>query len=776
MLKHFQKLRAPLNAICTMAQMRQRFLEAGWAADRVDIKTLWEVWGDHEFVPPSLKCELDRVEPFDEWEEFALFGAHYFLLVARSRPQRSNAPRHTSPTRRKLSTGPAVTTLYQSTLQDEKSVGRRFGAAFEIPPATAKDPYTVVHCGGHGVRERLNTCDAYTNGSLSTQNAGNVIPVALVCHTVTSFGTPETPLALLCGGRGSPDKPSAACWLLAEGRWTRQADMPRPRYRHCAVAATFQVPGHPTSTNGVLVYGGRSDKGEVLGDFIWWDMVNGWQTIDIHTEKLLDARFSAAMVTSRREGDSGILAGGMSLEGDIFDGHWAWQLVAAGDGRPQLKLARQDGLRGRFGAALVQLGSDYLLIGGVAAGRLLTHDEEIINLYTQNPVSIVREYRPLLVGLAAVSVPSKDPRRDELLIVGGGATCFSFGTFINHSLVLRSQTGAPSWQMQDLSKAANNAVSIDVSLRTSQHTTARQTRVERMTIDTAAQFEGLVKSRRPIVIEGTDIGPCVHLWDTEYLRSRVGADRQVTVHECPTPHMSFSDRNFKYTKTSFSDFLSKAAAGEHTYLRALSASNPADQPADLAIDYPEIATDFQLPAPFAYAQRNQHSSPLRISGAVSMWLHYDVMANILVQIRGTKRLLVFPPSDVTKLGFLPGASSSALNPFTTRPEDHAGLVASHAHEVELGPGDILFLPPMWLHAAQPTEGLSVAVNVFFRDEEMIAGYAAGRDVYGNRDLAAYERGRRDAQRIVAAFEGIPEDVKRFYLERIAGELLGGVGP
>lgn len=159
-----------------------------------------------------------------------------------------------------------------------------------------------------------------------------------------------------------------------------------------------------------------------------------------------------------------------------------------------------------------------------------------------------------------------------------------------------------------------------------------------------------------------------------------------------------------------------------------------------------------------------------------MWLHYDVMANILVQIRGTKRLLVFPPSDVTKLGFLPGASSSALNPFTTRPEDHAGLVASHAHEVELGPGDILFLPPMWLHAAQPTEGLSVAVNVFFRDEEMIAGYAAGRDVYGNRDLAAYERGRRDAQRIVAAFEGIPEDVKRFYLERIAGELLGGVGP
>jgi len=68
------------------------------------------------------------------------------------------------------------------------------------------------------------------------------------------------------------------------------------------------------------------------------------------------------------------------------------------------------------------------------------------------------------------------------------------------------------------------------------------------------------------------------------------------------------------------------------------------------------------------------------------------------------------------------------------------------------------------------EGLSVAVNVFFRDDSMEAGYAAGKDVYGNRDLAMYERGRRDVQRIGKSFEGLPPQVKSFYISRLAEEL------
>jgi len=145
------------------------------------------------------------------------------------------------------------------------------------------------------------------------------------------------------------------------------------------------------------------------------------------------------------------------------------------------------------------------------------------------------------------------------------------------------------------------------------------------------------------------------------------------------------------------------------------------------------------------------------------------MANVYCQITGSKRMILFPPTDVTRLAFPPGASSSSA--------DVLGLLSSpamaltHPHEATLSPGEVLFIPRLWPHAAAPSTRSSVAVNVFFRD--LRAGYSTGRDVYGNRDLAAYERGRQDIARVSSSFAGLPSDVRAFYVKRLAGELLEG---
>lgn len=89
----------------------------------------------------------------------------------------------------------------------------------------------------------------------------------------------------------------------------------------------------------------------------------------------------------------------------------------------------------------------------------------------------------------------------------------------------------------------------------------------------------------------------------------------------------------------------------------------------------------------------------------------------------------------------------------------------------VSPGDVLFLPPLWLHTATPTSDKSIAVNVFFKDLES-AFYAPGRDVYGNRDLGAYEKGRQDVARIVNSFKKLPTEAREFYLLRLANELRG----
>jgi tRNA wybutosine-synthesizing protein 4 len=142
------------------------------------------------------------------------------------------------------------------------------------------------------------------------------------------------------------------------------------------------------------------------------------------------------------------------------------------------------------------------------------------------------------------------------------------------------------------------------------------------------------------------------------------------------------------------------------------------------------------------------------------------MANVLCQIRGSKRLILFPPSDVQHFGFEPGASSSSVNVFD-KLEQYISAGA-HPYEVQLSPGDILFLPPLWLHTAMPNSGMSVAVNVFFRNLQ--TGYAVGKDVYGNRDLQAYEKGRQDIAKIVKSFDSLQADARAFYLLRLVREL------
>jgi hypothetical protein len=84
MLAHFKKLQASIYAIERYLPLQQhcsRFLDAGWTSLEI-ARNLWDLWSDDAFTPPSVRRKLDTIEPFDEWEEFALYGGHYFLLVA----------------------------------------------------------------------------------------------------------------------------------------------------------------------------------------------------------------------------------------------------------------------------------------------------------------------------------------------------------------------------------------------------------------------------------------------------------------------------------------------------------------------------------------------------------------------------------------------------------------------------------------------------------------------------------------------------------------------
>ncbi|OQO09589.1 hypothetical protein B0A48_04991 [Cryoendolithus antarcticus] len=797
MLRHFEKLHTPLHAIGTMDEMKQRFMNAGWLARKVDIKPLWDLWSDPDFLTADQRRALDKIEPFDEWEEFALFGSHYFLLVARktdedpSDVQSDLSSRPTAdPTHVKIPTSARLksddeddsstssedhVTLVTAIALSGPHFPRRFAAAF---PTDNRQSESAGLLAGLGTKERLSTADTYTPADEVLPLFGPPLSHGLMCHTITAFGDGTD--CLLVGGRMSPNAASSACWLRRDGHWSQVTSLPEGRYRHAAIqVGPYTRAGAMDS--GVLVIGGKTSDGRVLADSLLWTEIRGWVTLR-SDGRLPPARFGAN-ITPQSPYVLGQIFGGMSDEGVILNDIWSWSMEDDGrirydEGNVSL-VSLADGLLrhkiSRFGAQICFSGPrsidglGVLIVGGITGRGMLARDTEIMDLDDSTEFRIVG-HRPLLVGHSLV----------DRLVLGGGATCFSFGTHWSQSCLLSfddmlKQRATRPWRLAhaDIPHSKLSTEGQPVSAVTHGDAgalglTAALETVPRVNLADEAAFRSVLDAGKPVILTGCDIGSCTTKWTNEYLKNSIGHDRDIVVHVSPESKMDFQTKNFTYETQRFGPFLNAVSAGSKLYLRALSTRSPSEAPTNIRTDFPGIAPDFILPEALSFITEHQHSSPLRISGPVTMWLHYDVMANILCQIRATKRLLLYPPFDVSAFGIPPGASSSSIDVFTATSTTHPQLAFTHPHEVLLAPGEILYIPPLWLHTATPTEGVSVAVNVFFRSLDK--GYAAGRDVYGNRDLAAYEKGRRDVKGIVKGFECLPEDVRKFYLERLVQEM------
>lgn len=799
MLAHFEKLRTPLRAVGTMEQMKIRFVAAGFPEAGTDIRSLWELWSDPTFLSAEERRRLDRVEPFDEWEEFALFGSHYFLLFAEKEPGKDYSSKHHRRTllfagsgRGSIASSPTNSSspdlpqyhfgpgdILQTHELLEPHDFRRFAAVVPPPQADATGDSVALH-GGLGTQERLNSCNTYSRYDAQQPIPGPPLRTGLMCHTVTRLGS--TTNCILTGGRTSPDKASAESWMRHEGAWRRVQDLPQGRYRHCAVPLV--LPTSPKPAHTVLVFGGKTSDGQVLDEWLIWTGETGWQKVVIQGEERPPARFGAAIITDSREGVSGVLVGGMTSAGRVLNDFWHWTLEADMTlvcrnvtSRATAFLKGDACILGRFGAHLARSHRGILLIGGITGARMLTGQDEILNMKTLRPQPI-QGPRPLFVGHSMQDVEG------GLVVLGGGATCFSFGTTWNRSCILNDaeqgkfdmewrllailEGGKPTAPPQTAGSAETPH---DHNLGSAILPAGRMpepVRIHDVKISQGINFQQYIEAARPVVLRNCRIGPCTTKWTNSYLKEAIGAHRKVSIHASTSEMMDFQRRNFQYITQDFCTFIDGIEQGERWYLRALSQHEPSNKATTLADDFPEIAHDFQLPDELFYVSQNAHSSPLRVSGPVNMWLHYDVMANVYCQVRGRKRMLLFPPSDVSQLGFDPAASSSSFDIFgKDAGARYPSLKNTHPHEAILDPGDVLFLPPAWIHTAAP-QGISVAVNVFFRS--LSHGYAAGRDVYGNRDIAAYEKGRKDIMKIIKSFDGVPADLSGFYLERLANEM------
>jgi len=795
----------------------------GW--DNVHASDLLGFWANR--MDKSEKDHLWACEGFDEWEEFYLFAQHYCLLLAQNHGTDNdpNTP-FFKPVTAIISKGGETCSSWQfrsdGLVEESVSPGYASSEGFlakviPTPPekflnrfgaAEALDESAIMHHGGLTIAGRTNEHTVISSTSLSTQKShGDHSPKARMCHTLTKM---DENIHLLFGGRTAPTNVLGDTWLYDGDKWKQWQYpgeqwrifasgrlFPRPRSRHCAVANKAR--------KELLVFGGIGEGNEALGDWHVFSLEKQtWSQLSVtnaqgSNERIPPPRFAASMCAIT-DGVA-IMTGGIGEDQNVLHDMWkvTWNeteaVVEQITLHPQAKR-----LLWRFGAQLVKMSdSELSLIGGVSGGLLMRALETIVTIDVGKDIRVTGahaisiELPPLLVGFTAGLI------KDTLVLAGGGAVCFSFGAEWNANVLAVSRDAD---QLEAL-----GAQAIDGFITESLAVPARRSEgcqtadgapllsgmvkplsqgrdILRIRINSEDDFAALMANGEPAILEGIGFGTCVEKWKWEYLKKSVGEDRQIIVHSSATSQMSFTTKNFTYEKTTYGTFIDaissapSSASQPGLYLRSISATSPTKQPANLAMDFPGLASDFNLPPELKFVQDNLHSSPLRISSAnVGMWLHFDVTANVLFHVSGTKRFRLWHPHRALELGFPPGGSSSAtiLNPFadlsttaTTTASERAKFVPPD-YDILLNPGDAIFIPPVFPHAALPVTPC-VAVNVFFRDLDR-ERYAPGKDVYGNRDLVAYERGRQVLGKLVREFEGLPEWVKRFYLERLGAEVI-----
>ena len=636
MLNHFNKLQSALRVVekyPSICDQMQRFRAEGWQS--VSAKSLWTLWNDATYFDASERKKLNAIEIFDEWEEFALFSSHYFLLIAKT----VSGPFKIYETLGKVAD--IDLTEQQGLSRVQRRCGsiecppRRFGVLYQV------DDRTFDFNGGEDATRRVASTGTFSLSPYSGRSPLSNRPstTVRVFHSVTPLT--ERFDCLISGGRDGPDKPLSDTWLRRGEKWRKVADLPIPLYRH---ATTLVRDG--TDDEGVLVFGGRTRQGALSSAWYLWQEKTEWREVRCMNEVLLP-RFSANIISSEAK-NTGLLLGGMSEEGKVLDECYGWTFWSR-CGQPQIKLESclleptDAAPLCRIGASLISSPQGLYLVGGVQSSGLPPLGHEVYRLnYT--PVSQHQiswspiptpwdrnqlDQQPLLIGHSAIW------DGEGVVVIGGGATCFSFGKHMNASIWKfndREQDDIELWKYVQLHQPSTVAdggskrrePSIETSNPLPNRARVEPPQIRKVTLSDALIFWETVSEGTPAIFPSLDLGPCVNKWTPKYLKESVGPTRLLDVHHAQESTMSFEKKNFIIRKNTFAEFLDAIVRGEARYLRSVS-SLDRHKPANFSQDFEALNTDFILADELTIPTNKTHSSVLRISGPINMWLHYDVM-------------------------------------------------------------------------------------------------------------------------------------------------------
>ncbi|KAM7407026.1 hypothetical protein PAMA_002980 [Pampus argenteus] len=437
MQDHFLKLNSTLHALQqypdTAAQTR-RFLDLGWEqCVCLDMNDFYL-----KLVAEEERCRVESLEPFDEYEEWHQKCSHYFILTASQGSLTAQA----------LLTHPPASPV-------------SFISPSRCPIALCVRTVPVCMEGLGMASTSVNTGQVLLTGGSSRVGRGAEARVLLrglegwrsvrvdpsvdlgvrLYHTATSV--PGGGTTVVYGGRSSPLNPVRGLFKvtihpcspagpldsedqdavkLCEEQIVCTGDPPPPRWRHTATTVCHK------GKNFLFVFGGKNASEAVLGDgcFLCLEQQH-WTEIQVEGTAP-EARHSHSACSYQ---GGAVVFGGLGKRGAPLGDTVVLRPIERGFCWERLQVEPPPFPRYSHSAHVI--GDKLVVVGGVWLHSDGVPGVAVIHLTTGSSVEFSLETTSVPWPLMLHSFCSEltDPKTPELLLIGGGGNCFSFGTHFN---------------------------------------------------------------------------------------------------------------------------------------------------------------------------------------------------------------------------------------------------------------------------------------------------------------------------------------------------------
>ncbi|XP_067265117.1 tRNA wybutosine-synthesizing protein 4 [Chanodichthys erythropterus] len=431
MQNHFLKLNSTIHALKqyphTVAQT-QRFIQKGWEkCVCLDMNQFY-----FDLLPEDERQRVEGLEPFDEFEEWHQKCSHYFILSASKG----------SVTNQALLMLPKSPSIPHMTPQWAEHLPLVIQPICGSPGIEALGmasvvlaPGNILLTGGCGRSGR----DTVARVLIKEQGGWKCACVEARGDTVVGLYQTLTSIpgggVVLLGGRTSPLNPTGSIvWVnfdLGDQQSSVQLSFknmvctgtgPKPRWRHTSTLICYN------DKTFIFVFGGRTEKDPVLGDLHFLCLEDKhWTEITV-VGAVPEARHSHSACPY---GGGLVIFGGLGKGGrplgDVFylrptSSGFCWETKNL----HPLPVPRYSHSAHVINEKLVVVGGVWIQADGVPGVA-------VINLNTGSCVEIQLDTSSVPWPLMLHSFCSEvlDPEGTEMVLIGGGGNCFSFGTHLN---------------------------------------------------------------------------------------------------------------------------------------------------------------------------------------------------------------------------------------------------------------------------------------------------------------------------------------------------------